>query len=58
MKRFSSKNKKVLCNLQCLKIKKSLYYFSNISIKKKVSYTFPYKEAEFYKLKYFLMIII
>ena len=37
-------------NLQCLKIKKFLYFFSN-KAQRKVSYTFPYKEAKLSKLK-------
>ena len=61
---LSSKNdKRSGNNLQRLKNKKKIVFcllranFLNISAKK-VYYTFPYKEVNFSKLKYFLIIII
>ena len=59
MKFFSPNPKKLLTvNLQNLKIINLLYFFPKVSVKKKVSYTFPYKEETVSKPKYFLIIII
>ena len=48
-------------NLQSLKNKNPLYFFSHFFVyrellkyKRNISYTFPYKKAIFYQLKYFL----
>ena len=49
--------------MESLKIKNFLFFslkedFLNKSAKEKASYTFPYKEATFSTLKYFLIILI